>query len=98
MTLRYTPPGRLNVGTGGSRGPSDPKTVGVGDGGVPNNIWYRESSSSFSIWTRLLHPEIAHDERPERTHPYCPTISRLTTKGESTEVNDKERGGGRKER
>ena len=45
---------------------------------MTNSIWDQESSSSFSIWSRLLCTEQAHDERTERTHPDFPTISRRT--------------------
>ena len=61
---------------------------------MTNGLWEQSSILRFSLWTHLLRPEQAHDERPERTHPNLPIISRLTTKGGSVEANYKERGGG----
>ena len=87
-------PDRLTVGSGGGRGPSDPRPVGVGGGSMPNGLWYRAISSRFTLWARLLCPEQDNDERPERTHPYRLKISRHTTRGDSAEVNSKEIGGG----
>ena len=78
MILIWMPPYCLPVGTGGGRGPSEPKPVGVSGGGVPNGLWEQVSSSSFSIWACLLYPKQAHDERTERTHPDRPKISRHT--------------------
>ena len=87
------PPDHLPVGSGGGRGLSDPRHVGVGRGGIPNGLWIRASSSSFSLYDRILRPEKEHDKRPERTHPNPLTSSRNTTKGDTVEANGKEREG-----
>ena len=42
-------PVRLPVGTGGGGGPSYPKPVDVGGGGLPNGIWDQVSILSFSL-------------------------------------------------
>ena len=61
-------------------------------GCVPNGIWERDINSRFSLWACLLCTEQDHDERTERTHPNYLTIRIRTTKGDSAELNGKERG------